>query len=208
MEEKIYDNCDVLIIDEKDRPALTVSEAEKFKPIIKDFMETYTAHPDEDVQTWLTPKLASYLPEKSEKEISQISTDIVKSINIAEEKKSALVKAKSEGVSSKGWFVKECQKAVSGMASAEAANYMQTLDNAVTQANESMIRTVTTQSGMVSQSPVLDGYIAELASEYPSLLVFLTGGDAESFDIKAKSSTFAVPDLVLLGLARITQHNE
>jgi type III pantothenate kinase len=54
----------------------------------------------------------------------------------------------------------------------------------------------------------LDGYIAELASEYPSLLVFLTGGDAESFDIKAKSSTFAVPDLVLLGLARITQHNE
>ena len=37
---------------------------------------------------------------------------------------------------------------------------------------------------------------------------FLTGGDAEIFDIKAKSSTFAVPDLVLLGLARITQYNE
>ncbi|MBR4793674.1 MAG: type III pantothenate kinase [Bacteroidaceae bacterium] len=54
----------------------------------------------------------------------------------------------------------------------------------------------------------LDGYISELRSIYPSLLVFLTGGDAEFFDIKAKSSTFAVPDLVLSGLARIAQYNE
>ena len=54
----------------------------------------------------------------------------------------------------------------------------------------------------------LDGYINELRSIYPSLLVFLTGGDAESFDIKGKSSIFATPDLVLHGLARITEYNE
>jgi len=54
----------------------------------------------------------------------------------------------------------------------------------------------------------LDAYIAELNLLYPSLLVFLTGGDAEFFDIKAKSSTFAVPDLVLRGLARIYRYNE
>ena len=54
----------------------------------------------------------------------------------------------------------------------------------------------------------LDGYLSELASIYPSLLVFLTGGDAEFFDIKAKSTTFAIPDLVLRGLARITEYNE
>lgn len=54
----------------------------------------------------------------------------------------------------------------------------------------------------------LEGYIAEMSSVYPSLLVFLTGGDAEFFDIKAKSSTFAVRDLVLRGLARITEYNE
>ena len=54
----------------------------------------------------------------------------------------------------------------------------------------------------------LDGYLTELTSIYPSLLVFLTGGDAESFDIKAKSTTFAVPDLVLRGLARISEYNE
>lgn len=54
----------------------------------------------------------------------------------------------------------------------------------------------------------LDGYLTELEDIYPSVLVFLTGGDAEFFDIKAKSTTFAVPDLVLRGLARILEYNE
>jgi len=54
----------------------------------------------------------------------------------------------------------------------------------------------------------LDGYLKELSAVYPSVLVFLTGGDAEFFDIKAKSTTFAVPDLVLRGLARILEYNE
>jgi type III pantothenate kinase len=61
---------------------------------------------------------------------------------------------------------------------------------------------------MVGVRHELEGYIEELGSLYPSLLVFLTGGDAESFDIKAKSTTFAVPDLVLRGLARIVDFNE
>lgn len=54
----------------------------------------------------------------------------------------------------------------------------------------------------------IEGYIRNLEYLYPSLLVFLTGGDAENFDIKAKSLTFAVPDLVLRGLARIVEYNE
>ena len=54
----------------------------------------------------------------------------------------------------------------------------------------------------------LEGYVNELSAIYPAVLVFLTGGDAEFFDIKAKSTTFAVPDLVFRGLARITEFNE
>ena len=53
-----------------------------------------------------------------------------------------------------------------------------------------------------------EGYISELELLYPALLVFLTGGDADFFDIKAKSRIFAVPDLVLRGLARIVEYNE
>lgn len=54
----------------------------------------------------------------------------------------------------------------------------------------------------------LDGYVNQMRSIYPSVLVFLTGGDAEFFDIKGKSTTFAVPELVLRGLARIYEFNE
>ena len=54
----------------------------------------------------------------------------------------------------------------------------------------------------------VNGYLEEMRGVYPSLLVFLTGGDAEFFDIKGKSSTFAVKELVLEGLARIVEYNE
>ena len=54
----------------------------------------------------------------------------------------------------------------------------------------------------------IDGMIREMRSKHPALLVFLTGGDAEYFDIKGKSTTFAVPDLVLRGLSGIVGFNE
>lgn len=52
------------------------------------------------------------------------------------------------------------------------------------------------------------GYIDELSARYPSLLVFLTGGDADFFDIRGKSTIFAVPDLVLYGLFRIVEYKD
>lgn len=54
----------------------------------------------------------------------------------------------------------------------------------------------------------ISGYITELERRYGPLSVFLTGGDAEFFDIKGKSSTFVAPDLVLSGLERIYEFNE
>lgn len=54
----------------------------------------------------------------------------------------------------------------------------------------------------------ISGYITELESKCGMLSVFLTGGDAEFFDIKGKSSTFVVPNLVLIGLERIYEFNE
>ena len=54
----------------------------------------------------------------------------------------------------------------------------------------------------------MEGYIEKMGCLFPSLLVFLTGGDAESFDIKAKRRIFALPNLVLRGLVRIVEYNE
>ena len=54
----------------------------------------------------------------------------------------------------------------------------------------------------------LDGYIALLKREYKPLFVFLTGGDSHFFDLKGKSGTFVVPNLVLTGLESIFRYNE
>ncbi len=54
----------------------------------------------------------------------------------------------------------------------------------------------------------MDGYITRLRKNYPSLLVFLTGGDEISFDSKLKSSIFADRFLVLKGLNRILSYND
>ena len=52
------------------------------------------------------------------------------------------------------------------------------------------------------------GYIEQLKKNYPSLLVFLTGGNEFSFDTNLKSGIFADGFLVLKGLNRILEYND
>ena len=54
----------------------------------------------------------------------------------------------------------------------------------------------------------ISGYIQHLRKNYPSLLVFLTGGNEFSFDTNLKSGIFADGFLVLKGLNSILDYNE
>lgn len=51
------------------------------------------------------------------------------------------------------------------------------------------------------------GQIAAFRLEYPKIKVFVCGGDAESFVSLAKGHIFVVPNLVLVGLNCILNHN-
>jgi type III pantothenate kinase len=53
----------------------------------------------------------------------------------------------------------------------------------------------------------MDGYIDALKVEYPSLLVFLTGGHSFYFERRLKNTIFADINLVLTGLNRILEYN-
>lgn len=53
----------------------------------------------------------------------------------------------------------------------------------------------------------VNGYVSAYAAKYPGLLVFLTGGDAFSFEVQSKSEIFADKFLVLKGLNRILEYN-
>jgi type III pantothenate kinase len=69
-----------------------------------------------------------------------------------------------------------------------------------------------TQSCM--QSGVMNGTLAEMRGiieqmkrQHPRLRVILCGGDAHLFENQLKPSIFAAPELVLVGLNRILNHN-
>lgn len=59
--------------------------------------------------------------------------------------------------------------------------------------------------GMVNE---IDGYIGRLSERYPSLLVFLTGGDSQLFEKRIKIRNFAEPNLVLIGLDRLFEYDK
>lgn len=54
----------------------------------------------------------------------------------------------------------------------------------------------------------IEGYIAELRNKYPSVLIFLTGGDEKSLICNVKNCIFADEFLVLKGLNRILINND
>ena len=64
------------------------------------------------------------------------------------------------------------------------------------------------QSGIVNGLLFeIDGFIKTISQEYPQLQVVLTGGDANYFVGKLKSSIFVDLNLNLIGLNRILEHN-
>lgn len=150
-----------LLLDEEDGPILVEEECKELKPIVENFVKSYSANSTASVESWLIPKMQEQLPERSHEEIVAMVDEIVVTIKGSEEKKASLEKAIDSGRSKESWFASEAKKATSAMSTQEAAKYLTNLDTALQQANESLYRTITTQAGTISQNPRLDGFIAE-----------------------------------------------
>lgn len=152
----------ILAIDEEFRSGISEAEAMALKPIQRRFMESYLAHKDTmPVAQWLSAELAENLPDHSAEEIAQMRDDIIHTLHVQEEKKADLDKAVASGRSKESWFAGETKRAMSHMRAQESAAYLQELDHALEHANQSLYRTIQTQSGTINQNPCLDGFIAE-----------------------------------------------
>ncbi|MBQ2758571.1 MAG: hypothetical protein IJE93_02260 [Clostridia bacterium] len=154
-------NYDYLVMDNEYQPIIQERECEEFKPIINDFVQTYVENADKPTENWLSFKLKEYLPEKTEAEIQIISQEIIETITVNEEKAGSLRDAVANGRSKEGWFASEVKNATSAMSMQESAKYLTDLDLALNNANESLYRTIITQSGSINQNPCLDGFISE-----------------------------------------------
>lgn len=156
----VAENC-ILVIDEENQPIIIEDECRELKPIINDFIQSYIQNRDIPVEEWLPSKMQESLPDRSSDEIKEMSDEIITAIKTSEEKQASLSKAIANGRSKESWLASEMKQATSGMTVQQTAQYLNGLDVALENANESLYRTITTQAGVVSQNPRLDGFIAE-----------------------------------------------
>ena len=64
------------------------------------------------------------------------------------------------------------------------------------------------QSGViVGTLSEIEGMIAKFSTDFSNFKTIICGGDAKFFESKIKAPIFVVPELVLVGLNRILQHN-
>lgn len=151
----------LLLLEEEFSPILIEEECEQIKPIIKDFVKCYVSNKEKPVEIWLTPKMQEQLPDRKPEEIQAMVDDIVSMLQVNEEKQKSLSVAIANGRSKESWFAAEAQKATSGMSNQEVTKYLSNLDSALQNANKTLYNTITTQAGVVSRNPRLDGFIAE-----------------------------------------------
>lgn len=144
---------------------LSEEEAKDVSKIQREFFESYAASKDKmPVEEWLSQELQKQLPEKTSEEIEEISTEIISSLKVTEDMKVSQQEAIAAGRSKDSWFASTILQSTSQMSAQERARYLQSLDDAVKNANAAMHETITTKgSGYItpSMNPNLDGFIAE-----------------------------------------------
>lgn len=144
---------------------LSEEEAKGVSKIQREFLESYVAFKDKmPVEEWLPQELQKQLPEKTSEEIEEMSTEIISSLKVTEDMKVSQQKAIAAGRSKDSWFASTILQSTSQMSAQESARYLQSLDDAVKNANAAMHETITTKgSGYItpSMNPNLDGFIAE-----------------------------------------------
>jgi hypothetical protein len=155
------DNKEILLLDENGTSVLMEKECEKWNPILRDFISSYIADREQPIEEWLNKKMQEQLPDTKSEEICAMTKEILLTIRTDEENQALMTKALSNGRSKESWLASTVKKSMSMMSTKEAAEYLTNLDTALQTANESLYRTIKTQSGEISQNPSLDGFIAE-----------------------------------------------
>ena len=141
---------------------LTEQDAAALKELLTRFVKSYSRKtPSVSDQEWLTEQFQKELPLLSEEQANQMASETVDSIEEYQNNLSSLNEAAAKGIGKEQWLANKIAKASSGVSVIEHGQYLNSIDTALSNANAQMLRTVSTNSGEVSQCFNLDGFIAE-----------------------------------------------
>ncbi len=141
---------------------LTEKEAKEFKALLSKFVASYSAK-DAAVsdEEWLKNALKSELPNLSDEQAGEMARETLDTITEYDKNLKDLNEHCKRGESKEQWFADKVAASASGVSVIDYGNYLNSIDTSITNANNQMIRTVTTNAGDISQCINLDGYIAE-----------------------------------------------
>lgn len=138
--------------------------AEKVAGVISNFIRSYEKHKptNEQMQEWLTAEFKNYPTVwKSDEEIQSVASEIISTIKISNKKKESLQEHLDQGKPQASWLANEIEKGASAAGVANVGNYANGIDQALGTANQKNWDAITRMDGFISQSPNLDGFIAE-----------------------------------------------
>lgn len=151
------------ILDKENYNFIDKIEAINLFKLQKKFIKSYINKNDElELKKWLQKIMEKELPEKSKKEIENISKIIVERVELNQKNKESIKVAKQKGISNEQWFAKEVKKVSKVLGVTQMGNYLQKVDKALLEANTALYDTVINNNGNINQNPNLDGFIAEV----------------------------------------------
>ena len=141
---------------------LSEDEARQVTPIMQDLLETVGhAENTEEISSVLSDKFRTYLPDKSEEEISGYVRTITDTLQSNSDRLASLDAAKQHGTSREAWFADSTMKVASQYGVDRTLSYYAKLSETIQQSNEQMYNVIMTNSGSVNMNPNLDGLMAE-----------------------------------------------
>lgn len=113
-----------------------MNNVSKLTEILRDAISDYASNADKkELAEWLQGYLSEKMPNKSIDKVHSISSEIINTLNLVEEKKAALDAAVKVGESTESWFAKETMKGSNG--NAEKARMAAEFLNGITNAEQS-----------------------------------------------------------------------
>lgn len=141
---------------------ITEQNVAEFKDIMTKFLHSY-GHKEESVsdESWLKDQFRQEFPDMTEDVASAQAKETVEAVAEYDENLKSINESSASGINKEQWMASKIAKAAAGVSVIQHGEYLKSIDDALTNANAQMLRTITTNAGDVSQNINLDGYIAE-----------------------------------------------
>lgn len=137
-------------------------EAKEFKKLLSKFIKSYgnKANSISDKE-WLKGQFKEELTELSEEQAEKMAEETIEAIQEYDGNLKSVNQAAKKGTSKEQWLANKIAQAATGVSVVQHGEYLNQVNNSLTNANAQMLRTITTKSGETSRSHNLDGFIAE-----------------------------------------------